>query len=168
MFQRFSSGIFLFLLTPTLTLGIDKEKKAYELIYKDVQILKQQIQKLDKEISYNSEDIQTIRKQLEELLSLSRLSQKEQARDREEQKKLPGQYQILLEKLDMINTQYARLSEELIELKKISIPSTEQAEEKEEALSAFKLLISKFPLEEETKIAQEKIKELVKANERHQ
>lgn len=295
MFQRFSSGIFLFLLIPTLILGIDKEKKAYELIYKDVQILKQQIQKLDKEISYNREDIQTIRKHLEELLSLSRLSQKEQARYREEQKKLPGQYQILLEKLDIINTQFARLSEELIELKRTSIPATEQAEKKEEAkpeeqqpppekeseeqkkeeatedeppqiptnfspqevynmaysdylkgnfqlaidgfeiylqqfpespvadnalywvgecyfsqqkfeesiekfselilnypqgdkipaaylkkgislmeigkkeeaLSAFKLLISKFPLEEETKIAQEKIKELVKANERY-
>lgn len=31
---------------------------------------------------------------------------------------------------------------------------------KEEALSVFKLLVSKFPLEEETKIAQQKIKEL--------
>jgi len=30
----------------------------------------------------------------------------------------------------------------------------------EEALAVFKLLISKFPLEEETRIAQEKIKEI--------
>ena len=31
---------------------------------------------------------------------------------------------------------------------------------KEEALAVFKLLINKFPLEEETKMAQQKIKEL--------
>jgi tol-pal system protein YbgF len=39
---------------------------------------------------------------------------------------------------------------------------------KQEALSVFKLLISKYPLEEETKIAQEKIKELLSENERYQ
>lgn len=36
-----------------------------------------------------------------------------------------------------------------------------ELENKEEALSVFKLLISKFPLEEETRIAQEKIKEIM-------
>ena len=35
-----------------------------------------------------------------------------------------------------------------------------ELEKKEEALSVLKLLISKYPLEEETKIAQQKIKEL--------
>lgn len=39
---------------------------------------------------------------------------------------------------------------------------------KDQALSVFKLLISKYPLEEETKIAQQKIKELISENERHQ
>jgi TolA-binding protein len=39
---------------------------------------------------------------------------------------------------------------------------------KEEALSVFKLLISKYPLEEETKIAQQKIRELLSENERYQ
>ncbi len=38
---------------------------------------------------------------------------------------------------------------------------------KEEALAVFKLLVSKYPLEEETKIAQQKIKELKSENERH-
>jgi tol-pal system protein YbgF len=38
----------------------------------------------------------------------------------------------------------------------------------EEALSVFKLMVSKYPLEEETKIAQEKIKELMSKNERYQ
>ncbi len=35
-----------------------------------------------------------------------------------------------------------------------------ELDKKEEALSVFKILVSKFPLEEETKIAQQKIKEL--------
>ena len=39
---------------------------------------------------------------------------------------------------------------------------------KEEALIVFKLLISKYPLEEETKIAQQKIRELLSENERYQ
>ena len=43
-----------------------------------------------------------------------------------------------------------------------------ELDRKEEALSVFKLMVSKYPLEEETKIAQEKIKELVSKNERHQ
>jgi len=38
---------------------------------------------------------------------------------------------------------------------------------RDEALSVFKLLISKYPNDEETKIAQEKIKELTSGHERH-
>jgi tol-pal system protein YbgF len=45
--------------------------------------------------------------------------------------------------------------------------SLAEQEKKEEALSVFKLLITKFPLEEETKIAQQKIRELETNNERH-
>ena len=43
-----------------------------------------------------------------------------------------------------------------------------ELDRKEEALSVFKLMVSKYPLEEETKIAQEKIKELMSKNERYQ
>ncbi|GAI86321.1 unnamed protein product, partial [marine sediment metagenome] len=46
--------------------------------------------------------------------------------------------------------------------------SLAEQEKKDEALSVFKLLITKFPLEEETKIAQQKIRELETNNERHQ
>lgn len=293
MIKRFSSGIFLLLLIPFLVAGEDKQKKAYELIYKDIQRLKQQILQLDKKIENNQEDIKAIQKQLEELLTLSRFLQSAQASAREDQKKLPGQFQILLEKLEVINLQFAKLAEDLIEIKRTALPTPELPEEiqvekdeseseqtpppkkvaeeeaqtqpslspnlspqevynmaysdylkgnfqlaidgfkiyleqfsespvadnalywigecyfsqekfeeaieqfnklilnypqgdkipaaylkkgisltelgkKEEALSVFKLLISKYPLEEETKIAQQKIKELGIGNERYQ
>jgi tol-pal system protein YbgF len=41
-----------------------------------------------------------------------------------------------------------------------------ELEQKEEALAVFRLLITKFPLEEETRIAQQKIKEIGISNER--
>ena len=275
MGKKVSSGIFLILILPLFLTGVDKSKKAYELIYQDVQLLKQKIIQLDEKIENNREDIKLIKKQLEELLTLVRLSQKEQASFKEDQKKIPAQYLVILEKLESMNTRLTKFSEELLETKKAPLLQPEQEEEpkneekppqtprlpsslspqevynmaysdylkgnfqlaiegftlyqdqfpespladnalywigecyfsqkefekaieqfnnlilnyprgdkvpaaylkkgislmelgkKEEALVVFKLLISKYPLEEETKIAQQKIKELVPGNERH-
>lgn len=292
------AGIFLALILLFMSASAQTSKKAYELIYKDVQLLRQQILQLDEKIGKNAEDIKFIKDQLNELLILFRLFQKEQANFKENQNTLPAQYRILLEKLEGLNTQLAAYNEELLEIKKASlqaaqaveettkeqIPSPEKAAEKkkeeeqtekkdeaaeepqpplstllspkevynmaytdyrkgnfelaidgfkiyrdqfpespladnalywigecyfsqkkfeesidsfnelilnypqgdtipaaylkkgisltelgkkEEALSVFKLLISKFPLEEETKIAQQKIKELISKNERY-
>jgi tol-pal system protein YbgF len=56
---------------------------------------------------------------------------------------------------DRIPAAYLKKGISLMELRK-----------KEESLIVFKLLISKYPLEEETKIAQQKIRELLLENER--
>ena len=114
------------LLIPVLLCGNDKEKKAYELIYKDVQTLKQQVLELDKKIGRNQEDINTIKQQMEELLSSIGQLQTQQASLREDQKKLPAQYQVLLEKLDSISVQLSRFSEELMEIKESSLPVLQQ------------------------------------------
>ncbi len=294
--RLFPGFILLLCLSLALNGSQSKSEKAYELIYKDVQQLQQQVLALDKKIDLNTEEIKSIRDQLKELLDLTRQFQSAQASVREEQRRIPAQYQILLEKVESINTQLAQFSEELIELKRVALPLAEQASEagdaegsqteppppktkedpgsqtpaeetppsispnlspnevynmarsdylkgnfelaiegfsiyksqfpespladdavywigecyfsqekyddavehfnelilnhpngdkipaaylkkgislaaqgkKEEALSAFKLLITKFPLEEETKIAQQKIRELETNNERHQ
>jgi TolA-binding protein len=263
MSKRLSSGfILLFVFCLTLSWSQNKREKAYELIYKDVQQLKQQVLALDAKIEQNAEEIKGIRDQLEDLLDLTRQFQAAQASAREEQKRLPAQYQILLEKVETINMKLAQFSEDLIEIKRSALPLAEQVTEgenpeggqieppppedqedtgdqpeeqpsispnlspnevynmarsdylkgnfelaiegftiyksqfpespladdalykipaaylkkgislteqdkKEEALSVFKLLITKFPLEEETKIAQQKIRELETNNERH-
>ncbi len=140
MIKRHSLRIGLFLLIPALLCGTDKEKKAYELIYKDVQTLKQQVLELDKKIGRNQENINTIKQQMGELLSLIGQLQTQQASLREDQKKLPAQYQVLLEKLDAISLQLSRFSEDLIDIKESSLPvlqrelqTSESDEEQEEA-----------------------------------
>jgi len=133
MIKKRSSWIFLILVFPVLLEGADKTKKTYELIYQDVQLLKKQILQLDKKIERNQEDIKTIMKHLEEILALSKLARSQQASFKEDQKKIPAQYQILLEKLDSVNSQLSNFSEELMEIKKVSPPTLEEPEQEKEA-----------------------------------
>jgi tol-pal system protein YbgF len=132
MGKKLSSGILFFLLLSLFVGGADKSKKAYELIYKDVQLLKQKVLALDNKIESNAADIQFIKQQLIELIQLTRHFQSEQASAREDQKKLPAQYQILLEKMEAINRRLANFAEDLIEIKRASLPLTEPAEGSEE------------------------------------
>jgi tol-pal system protein YbgF len=129
--KLFSGFILLIGLSLALSGSQNKREKAYELIYKDVQLLKQQVLTLDKKIEQNAGEIKGIRDQLNELLDLTRQFQSEQASAREEQRRIPAQYQILLEKVETINTQLARFSEALIEIKRVALPLAEQVTEGE-------------------------------------
>ncbi len=119
-------GIILILLLPVASVGIDKKKKTYELVYQDVQLLRQQFLQLKEQIDRNTEDINFIKNQLKELLNLAKNLQTEQASLKEEQRRIPAQSQILLEKLEGLSLQLIKLSEELIELKRASLPPEEQ------------------------------------------
>jgi tol-pal system protein YbgF len=132
MGKKLSSGLILLLgISLALSGSQNKREKAYELIYKDVQQLNQQVLALDKKIEQNAEEIKGIRDQLKELIDLTRQFQSAQASVREEQRRLPAQYQILLEKVETINTQLAQLSEDLIEIKRVALPLAEQVTEGE-------------------------------------
>jgi tol-pal system protein YbgF len=122
-------GIFLILLLALVSAGADKKKKAYELIYQDVQFLTQQFLQLKEKIEKNNEDISFIKGQLEELLNIVKHLQTEQASFKEDQKKIPTQYQILLEKLETMTLQLKKFSEGLTEIKMAFLPSPEQQEE---------------------------------------
>lgn len=122
-------GIFLILLLALVPAGADKKKKAYELIYQDVQFLTQQFLQLKEKIEKNNEDISFIKGQLEELLNMVKHLQTEQASFKEDQKKIPTQYQILLEKLETMTLQIKKFSEGLTEIKMAFLPSPEQQEE---------------------------------------
>ncbi|NOR53127.1 MAG: tol-pal system protein YbgF [Candidatus Aminicenantes bacterium] len=126
-------GVFLILLLPTILAGVQKEKKTYELIYKDVQLLRQQVAQLKGSIEKNAADINSARVQLKELLDLLRHLQTEQASIKEDQKKMPLQYQVLLEKLDQMNQKLAYLSEDLLEIKMASFKPQEKPKEKSES-----------------------------------
>ncbi len=131
MARKILLGISLILLIPLLLAGADKSKKTYELIYKDIQLLKQQILQLEKKIGKNREDIQAVNRQLAELITSSKLLQSEIASSKDNQNKLPAQYQIILEKIEGIYSILSKFSEELIEIKRVSIPPPEQEEKSE-------------------------------------
>ena len=114
MLKRISAGLILAFLSTILLSGQSKEKKVYELIYNDIQLLKQQLQKLDLQIQQNREDIYAMQKQITEILNLSRLSRTEQAKLVSEQKKLPVQYLNILEKFESLSSNLAGLSQKLI------------------------------------------------------
>lgn len=132
-------GVFLILLLPTILAGVQKEKKTYELIYKDVQLLRQQVAQLKGNIEKNATDINSARVQLKELLDLLRHLQTEQASVKEDQKKIPLQYQVLLEKLDQMNQKLTYLSEDLLEIKMVSFkPQENQSPPPEEGIEKEK------------------------------
>ncbi len=122
-------GVFLILFLALVSAGADKKKKTYELIYQDVQLLTRQFLQLKEKIGKNNEDISFIKKQLEELLNMVKHLQTEQASFKEDQKRIPTQYQILLEKLETMTLQLINFSEDLTEIKIASLPSPEQQEE---------------------------------------
>jgi tol-pal system protein YbgF len=133
MANRLFLRTFLFLLIPFLLWGTQKEKKAYELIYQDVQILKQQVLELDIKIGLHQEELQTIKQQMGEIISLVRALQSQQASMQEDQKKVPAQYQIVLEKLDAMTVQLSRFSADLMEIKNASLPLLQQVEQAEDS-----------------------------------
>jgi tol-pal system protein YbgF len=133
MASRLFLRIFLFLLIPLLLWGTQKEKKAYELIYQDVQILKQRVLELDKKIGLHQDELQTIKQQMGELISLVRAIQSQQVSMQEDQKKVPAQYQIVLEKLDAMTVQLSRFSADLMEIKNATLPLLQQVEQAEDS-----------------------------------
>jgi tol-pal system protein YbgF len=133
MIHRLFPRVLFFLLIPFLLFSAQKERKAYELIYQDVQILKQQVLELDEKIGLHQEELRAIKQQMVELMELLRTLQSQQVSMQEDQKKIPAQYQILLEKLDAMTVQLARFSADLLEIKDASIPLLQQVEKAEES-----------------------------------
>ena len=134
MSHRFFLRILLFLLIPPLLCTAQKERKAYELIYQDVQILKQQVLELEKKIGIQQDEFKAIKEQMEEALSLLRMLQSQQVSMQEDQKKVPAQYKVVMEKLDSVSAQLSRFSEDLIEIKNTSIPLLQQVEQAAESV----------------------------------
>lgn len=130
MQKRFPGFIVLLLLSSLLSSGdIQKSKKVYELIYQDIQVIKQQLLKLEEQISQNQEDIQRLSQQVAELTGMTDLARKEQINFLANQKNVPAQYQSILQRFDAIRSELSRISEQLIEIQRASVlPPEEEAE----------------------------------------
>ncbi|MFQ6069032.1 MAG: tol-pal system protein YbgF [Candidatus Aminicenantales bacterium] len=121
MLKKLLSGSLILALTATVCFAQkDKDKKTYELIYKDVQVLKQQILKLEENLNAHTQEIKSNRARLEEVLTQIKNTQARQASLKEELKTLPTQYRVLLEKLEEMSLQLIKITEELLVLKQSS------------------------------------------------
>jgi tol-pal system protein YbgF len=106
-------GACLLLYLPFAAAGQDKTKKAYELIYQDVQVLKDQVQDLRARLDRSAEDIRAIREQLKALTDLVRQSIADQAGLKEAIGAVPSQYQDLLRRIDQLSLDVQKVSADL-------------------------------------------------------
>ena len=110
-------GAALVLILAGSAAGQDREKKTYELLYEDVQLLKQQVQRLDKKLDGTVEDLRRIKDQLGDLQTLFKSLQTEQAKTSDGVRAVPAQYQALTERLGQIETLLIRMAEDVAALK---------------------------------------------------
>jgi len=82
--------------------GQDKSKKAIELVYDDVQALKQQIHELRARVDQNAEAVQAVQDQLKALSDLVRQAVAGQSGAQEGLRAVPAQYQDILRRLDQL------------------------------------------------------------------
>ncbi len=136
MFKRLTFGALLILLGWSLLIsfpGADKKEKAYELMYKDIQILKKKILKLEEQNRKAQESMEGVIKQLRDLTQMVQAVRTEQVKIQNEQEKIPSQFQILMEKFDSIAQHISTIAEDLIEIKRGTVPALEDQEELREA-----------------------------------
>lgn len=104
------------LILAVLTLAVwgqDKSKKAIELVYDDVQVLKQQVQELRARVDQNAEEIRVIQDQLKSLADLVRQAMSGQSGAQEGLRAVPAQYQDILRKLDQLTLDLQKITADL-------------------------------------------------------
>ncbi|OGD26803.1 MAG: tol-pal system protein YbgF [Candidatus Aminicenantes bacterium RBG_19FT_COMBO_65_30] len=111
--RRKSLGAFFLAVLTLAAAGQDKSKKAYELVYDDVQVLKQQVQELRVRLDRNSEEIRAVQDQIKTLADLVRQSIAGQSGVQEGLRAVPAQYQDILRKLDQLTLDLQKISADL-------------------------------------------------------
>jgi tol-pal system protein YbgF len=115
------------------------QKKAYELIYEDVQLIKQQMIKLETKIDKAIEEILLLKDQLKDAQSEIKLSQADQADLKQDINKITPQTQALLDRLEQVTLAVNRLTEDFVALRAqltqppVETPKTKPAAKKPEA-----------------------------------
>ena len=126
--KRFCLGIALVLCLSLLLPAQSKREKTYELIYKDVQLLKKQFLELSEKVTRNNADIRDVKQQIDEILDLSRQLQAEQRKLQGDQARFPAQFQVILEKLETVSGYLSTLTEDMIELKSLALRPVQPSE----------------------------------------
>jgi len=142
------AGVLAFVLCCPFSFGQDRSKKAYELIYEDIQVLKKQLFALEEKIDRSAADIESLKAQVRDLQSLVKLLQADQSNVQEGIKNVPSQYQFLLDKIEQANLLLAKISEDLLTMKGGPAPVPGQ-ETKEKPAAP----VEKKPAEQKTPLA---------------
>jgi len=111
--RRVSLGAFCLFVLTLAAVGQTKTQKAYELVYDDVQVLKQQVLDLLARVDRNAEEIRAIRDELRTLSDLVRQSIAGQAEVEEGLRAVPAQYRDLLRKLDQLTLDLQKITADL-------------------------------------------------------
>lgn len=111
--RRARLGAFLLAVLTLAAAGQDKSKKAYELVYDDVQVLKQQVDDLRARLDRNAAEIRALQDQVKALADLVRQAFQGQTEVQEGLRAVPAQYQDILRKLDQLTLEVQRVSAEL-------------------------------------------------------
>jgi tol-pal system protein YbgF len=129
VFKKAVGGCLLLILPLWAGGAGDKTKKAYELIYEDVQVLKTQIQDILAKVEKNVEDIRLLRDELNELGVIIRRSQADQAGLKEDMKAVPQQYEALAGKIEQLSLDLARIFDAVAPAKAGAPAATQAAAE---------------------------------------
>ena len=106
-------GVLLLVCLPLASGGQDKTKKTYELIYQDVQLLKDQVQDLRSRLDRSAEEIRALRDEIKALSGLVRQSIADQAGLKDDVRAIPSQYQDLLRRIDQLGFDVQKVSADL-------------------------------------------------------
>jgi tol-pal system protein YbgF len=106
-------GAFFLSVLTLAAAGQDKSKKAYELVYDDVQVLKQQVQELRARLDQNAEEIRAIQDQIKAVADLVRQSMAGQAGILDGLRAVPAQYQDIVRKIDQLTLELQKIAADL-------------------------------------------------------
>ena len=106
-------GAFFLSVLTLAAAGQDKSKKAYELVYDDVQVLKQQVLEIHARLDQNAGEIRAIQDQLKAVADLVRQSMAGQAGLLEGLRAVPAQYQDIVSKIDLLTQDLQKIAADL-------------------------------------------------------
>jgi tol-pal system protein YbgF len=127
--SRVRLGAFVLAVLTLAAWGQDKNKKAIELVYDDVQILKQQVQEIRARVDQNAGEIRAIQDQLKSLADLVRQAMAGQSGVQEGLRAVPAQYQDILRKLDQLTLDLQKISADLAARAPQTAPAAAAGEE---------------------------------------
>jgi tol-pal system protein YbgF len=131
--RRARLGAFLLAVLALAAAGQDKSKKAYELVYDDVQVLKQQVDDIRARLDRNAAELRALQDQVKALADLVRQTLTGQSGVQEDLRAVPAQYRDVLRRLDQLTLAIQRISADLAARPQASVPAAAEGEGAAEA-----------------------------------